>query len=57
MQQFDHVMVPEINNGQLVKVLRDKYMVPAVAFNKIKGVPITSRELVNAVIDLLANKK
>ncbi len=56
MQQFDHVLVPEINNGQLVKVLRDKYMVPAVAFNKIKGVPITSRELVHAVIDLLANK-
>ena len=37
---YDKVLVPEINNGQLVKVLRDKYMIPAIPYNKIKGTPL-----------------
>ncbi|HMX05615.1 MAG TPA: 2-oxoglutarate ferredoxin oxidoreductase subunit alpha, partial [Chitinophagales bacterium] len=47
---YDKVIVPEINNGQLVKVLRDKYMIPAIPFNKIKGTPITSSELIDVIM-------
>jgi 2-oxoglutarate ferredoxin oxidoreductase subunit alpha len=43
---FDKVLVPEINNGQLVKIIRDVYLVDAIPYNKIKGVPITGGELV-----------
>lgn len=51
---FEKVLIPEINNGQLVKVIRDKYMVPAIPFNKIKGVPITSAELKEIIVKELA---
>jgi 2-oxoglutarate ferredoxin oxidoreductase subunit alpha len=54
LHRFDHVLVPEINNGQLVKIIRDKYMLPAIPYNKIKGVPITSSELETVILDLLA---
>lgn len=50
---FDKVLVPEINNGQLVKILRDKYAVDAIPFNKIKGIPFESREIKNRIIQVL----
>ncbi|HRF78303.1 MAG TPA: 2-oxoglutarate ferredoxin oxidoreductase subunit alpha, partial [Chitinophagales bacterium] len=50
---YDKVLVPEINNGQLVKVLRDKFMIPAIPYNKIKGTPITSGELIEAIMELM----
>lgn len=49
MKQYDHVLVPEMNNGQLVRLLRDKYLVPAEGFNKIKGIPFTSTELLEKI--------
>ena len=45
IKNFDVVLVPEINNGQLIKIIRDVYMVDAKAYNKIKGTPITRFEL------------
>ncbi|MBK6729904.1 MAG: 2-oxoacid:acceptor oxidoreductase subunit alpha [Bacteroidetes bacterium] len=53
---FDKVLIPEINNGQLVKVIRDKFMIPAIAYNKIKGVPITSAELKEIIVKELAEQ-
>lgn len=50
---FDKVLIPEINNGQLIKIIRDQYMVDAVGYNKIKGVPITKTELVEKIRTLL----
>lgn len=46
IKRFDKVVVPEINNGQLIRILRDQYFVDAIPYNKIKGVPITKTELV-----------
>jgi len=49
LNSFDAVLVPEINNGQLVKIIRDKFFVDAKAYNKIMGVPITKGELVEEI--------
>lgn len=49
LKSFDHVLVPEINNGQLVKILRDQYFVDAIPYNKIMGIPITKTELVERI--------
>lgn len=49
LKNFETVLVPEINNGQLIKILRDVYMVDAKAYNKIMGVPITKTELVEEI--------
>ncbi|MAT54960.1 MAG: 2-oxoglutarate ferredoxin oxidoreductase subunit alpha [Saprospirales bacterium] len=43
--KFDKIIVPEINNGQLARVLRDKFLVPLIQYNKIQGVPISTEEL------------
>ena len=53
-QAFDHVLIPEMNNGQLIRLIRDKYLVPAIGFNKIKGMPFTSTELKNKIIEILS---
>ncbi|CAN5362023.1 2-oxoacid:acceptor oxidoreductase subunit alpha [soil metagenome] len=54
IKNFDHVLIPEINNGQLVKIIRDVYFVDAKAYNKIMGIPITKTELVDEINKLLA---
>lgn len=53
ISNFDKVLIPEINNGQLVKIIRDVYMIDAKGYNKIMGVPITKRELVEEIKKML----
>lgn len=48
---FKKVLVPEINNGQLVRLLRDQYFVDAKGYNKVRGVPFSVEELKNAIIE------
>ena len=45
IKNFETVLIPEINNGQLIKIIRDVYFVDAKGYNKIMGVPITKTEL------------
>lgn len=54
-RRFKQVLVPEINNGQLSKMLRDKYLLPVKQFNKIQGQPITKSELEKAALQILSN--
>ena len=49
LKNFETVLIPEINNGQLIKIIRDQYFVDAKGYNKIMGVPITKQELVAAI--------
>ena len=53
IKNFDHVLIPEINNGQLIKIIRDVYFVDAKGYNKIMGIPITKAELVDEIHKLL----
>lgn len=54
LSNFDQIVIPEMNNGQLIKIIRDKYLVPAQGLNKIKGLPFATEE-VKAKIDELLN--
>lgn len=53
LNNFEQVLIPEINNGQLVKIIRDKYFVDAKAYNKVMGIPITKTELVDVIGKML----
>jgi 2-oxoglutarate ferredoxin oxidoreductase subunit alpha len=53
LYNFKHVLVPEINLGQLIKILRAKYLVPAVGLNKVQGLPFKSSEIENKVLEML----
>ena len=53
IKNFEQVLIPEINNGQLIKIIRDKYLVDAKGYNKIMGVPITKSELSEVIKKML----
>ncbi len=53
LKNFDQVLIPEINNGQLIKIIRDEFLVDAKGYNKIMGVPITKTELVMKLEEML----
>lgn len=53
IKNFDKVLIPEINNGQLIKIIREQFLVDAKGYNKIMGVPITKGELVEAIKGML----
>ncbi len=39
LESYDQVIVPEMNNGQLVNVLRARFLVPAESITQISGQP------------------
>ena len=50
---FEQVLIPEMNMGQLLKVLRAKFLVNAIGLNKIKGQPFKIAEIESAIEALL----
>ncbi len=55
LKNYEQVLIPEINNGQLIKIIRDQYFVDAKGYNKIMGVPITKTELVMKLREMLGS--
>lgn len=49
LKNFDHILIPELNNGQLIKIIRDQFLTDAKGLNKIMGVPFTSQEITEEV--------
>ncbi len=45
LSHFDKIIIPEINNGQLSKIIQSSFQKNVIPYNKIKGVPITHNEL------------
>jgi 2-oxoglutarate ferredoxin oxidoreductase subunit alpha len=57
LRQYRRVLVPEINSGQLVRVLRAEYLVDAVGFNRVRGVPLATQELVDAINQMVEGNR
>lgn len=53
LKNFEHILIPELNNGQLIKIIRDVYLADAKGLNKIMGIPFTKGELVEAIKKML----
>jgi len=53
LRSFDRVLIPELNNGQLIKIIRDQYLVDAKGYNKIMGIPFTKHELIDQIRKML----
>ncbi|RYY97845.1 MAG: 2-oxoacid:acceptor oxidoreductase subunit alpha, partial [Chitinophagaceae bacterium] len=53
LKRYDTVLIPEINNGQLIRLIRDQYLVDAKGYHKVMGVPITKAELLEAIREYL----
>jgi 2-oxoglutarate ferredoxin oxidoreductase subunit alpha len=50
---FERILVPEMNGGQLVGLLRDRYLLPAQGLGKVTGKPFMIAEIEQAVRDQL----
>ena len=49
LKGYDHVLVPEMNHGQLVTVLRAEYLIDAEGLNKVSGQPFKIVEIEDAI--------
>lgn len=53
LSQYSSFLVPELNNGQLVRILRDRYLLPFEAMNKIQGRPFGPSEIANKIAEMV----
>jgi 2-oxoglutarate/2-oxoacid ferredoxin oxidoreductase subunit alpha len=53
LRSYDHVLIPEMNLGQLLKLIRAEFLVDAVGYNQVRGLPFTSSELAAAMEAML----
>ncbi|TVQ01698.1 MAG: 2-oxoacid:acceptor oxidoreductase subunit alpha [Balneolaceae bacterium] len=57
LNNFSTIIVPEMNSGQLVKLLRDTFFVPAKGVNKVKGRPFFVDELKQEIKSILSSNE
>ena len=53
LREYRRVLVPEINSGQLVRVLRAEYLVDAVGFNRVRGLPLATEDICDTINQLV----
>jgi len=53
LARYDNVLVPEMNLGQLLKLVRAEFLVDAVGYNRVRGLPFRSDELAEAIEAML----
>jgi 2-oxoglutarate ferredoxin oxidoreductase subunit alpha len=51
--RYEKVLIPEMNLGQLALLIRARYLVDAVGYNQVRGLPFTSAELTDVITGLI----
>ncbi|MEO5500243.1 MAG: 2-oxoacid:acceptor oxidoreductase subunit alpha [Ginsengibacter sp.] len=54
IKNYEKILIPELNNGQLIKMIRDEFLVDAKGLHKIMGIPFAKHEIIEEVKKLLA---
>ncbi|MBI4249225.1 MAG: 2-oxoacid:acceptor oxidoreductase subunit alpha [Elusimicrobia bacterium] len=57
LKNYEQILVPEMNLGQFLLLLRAHYLVPAVGLNKVKGQPFKVSEIENKILQMLGKKE
>ena len=55
LNEYRYILIPEVNMGQLRKLIRADFLVPAMGFNKVKGLPFRVSEVENKIREILAS--
>jgi len=50
LYNFEKVLIPEMNMGQLLNMIRAKYLIPAIGINKVKGLPFSAGEIADEIV-------
>jgi len=53
LRRYDKVLVPEMNLGQLALLVRARYLVDAITYNKVRGLPFSAEELAGVIRDVI----
>jgi 2-oxoglutarate ferredoxin oxidoreductase subunit alpha len=53
LRSYEKVLVPEMNNGQLLKLVRAEYLVDAAGYNRVTGKPFAASEIEGAIEGML----
>jgi len=53
LRRYEKVLVPEMNLGQLLKLVRAEFLVDAVGFNRVRGLPFKASELAEAIVTMV----
>jgi 2-oxoglutarate/2-oxoacid ferredoxin oxidoreductase subunit alpha len=53
LRSYDKVIVPEINLGQLALLLRGRYLVDVISYNRVRGLPFKAEELAGVIQDVI----
>jgi 2-oxoglutarate ferredoxin oxidoreductase subunit alpha len=53
LQSFDHVLLPEMNTGQLAFVLQGRLNIKINSFTKVTGKPFTTQQIIDRVLELV----
>ena len=51
--KFQKVLIPEINSGQLIKIIRSEFLIDAEGFNLVRGKPYTKSQIINKVKEMI----
>ena len=54
LARYDKVLIPEMNLGQLSMLIRAKYLVDAVGYNQVRGLPLKAAEVAEAIGELIS---
>jgi 2-oxoglutarate ferredoxin oxidoreductase subunit alpha len=49
LRRYERVLVPEMNLGQLLKLVRAEFLVDAVGYNRVRGLPLRAAEVAEAI--------
>jgi 2-oxoglutarate/2-oxoacid ferredoxin oxidoreductase subunit alpha len=55
LRQYDKVLVPEINLGQLALLLRGRFLVDVISYNRVRGLPFHTAELAEVIEDVIGH--
>jgi len=55
LRRYDRVVIPEMNLGQLALLIRGRYLVDAIGYNKVRGQPFRAQEIAGVLEDVIAN--
>ncbi|GAA3300014.1 2-oxoacid:acceptor oxidoreductase subunit alpha [Dactylosporangium vinaceum] len=55
LKSYDKVVIPEMNLGQLAGVIRSRYLIDAIAYNQVRGLPFTAAELEGVLEEVVKN--
>jgi 2-oxoglutarate ferredoxin oxidoreductase subunit alpha len=55
LKQYDKVLVPEINTGQLALIVRGRYLTDVISYNRVRGLPFRAAELSGVIQDVIFN--